>query len=237
VPRTSIPKAIARRISWLRSPAPLNDFADYDAYWEARGNMPTVQHRWKVAAEAIPNGATVLDVGCGSGQFLEYLRGERPLIEGTGCDVSDVAAEKTRARGFQAYVRDLGSEDLEGRFDFVTCFEVVEHIPNAEVAFQRLLQVAEKQVILSVPNLGFIDYRLRLALFGRFPVTNIQFHMKEHVRHWTPTDFEEWVQHYGGRIVGVFPQYLQHGNRWGLVERFPKLLSAGLVYVIEPASR
>lgn len=225
-----------RRVNMLRAPAPLNDFTDYDDYWETRGKANTVQHRWKVAAEIIPSGATVLDVGCGSGQFLEYLREQKPGVKGTGCDLSEVAAQKTRDRGFDAYASDLGAEDLTGVFDYVTCFEVVEHIPNAEDAFVRLLAATGGQLIVSVPNLAYIDYRLRLALFGRFPVTHCVYHMKEHVRHWTPKDFEEWVTKYGGKIVATHPQYLYEGSRMlPIARRWPKFWSPGLVYVIERA--
>jgi len=211
----------------------MREFSDYDAYWAERGDLRWVFERWRIAAEVIPDGASVLDVGCGTGEFIAYLREQRPHVDATGCDLSARAVQMTVERGVDAFVADLAMEDLDGKYDYVTCFEVLEHIPDAETALERLKAVARHQIIASVPNAGYLDNRLRLALFGRFPITNCIFHIKEHVRHWTKRDFVEWVGHFGLRVVRVAPQY--PGIRFLPWRRYPGLLSAGLVYVLERA--
>ncbi|MGY1769926.1 methyltransferase domain-containing protein [Blastococcus sp. SYSU D00813] len=225
-------KAYLGRIDRLRAPAPMQDFSDYDAYWRERGELGVVHERWRVAAELIPDGATVLDVGCGSGEFLAYLKRERPGVEAVGADFSDASVDMVRKRGLEAFRLDLSHEDVPGTFDYITCFETLEHIPDAETAVLKLTAAARRQVIVSVPNVGYLDSRIRLALFGRFPNTNLVFHVKEHVRHWTVKDFHEWAHRLGLRVVLTRGQY---GGRLTPWRTRPSLWSAGAIYVLEAA--
>jgi hypothetical protein len=84
-------------------------------------------------------------------------------------------------------------------------------------------------VILSIPNVGYLGSRIRLALFGRFPTTNCVYHIKEHVRHWTLTDFREWTSRLGLRITHVEAQYGAPVAR----RLRPGLFAKGIVYRVE----
>lgn len=205
------------------------DFRDFDEYWERRGELSTVFRRWVVAADLIPDGARVLDIGCGSGDFLRYLRSRRPAIVGVGSDSSQKALEMTREAGFDTIELDAATGAVPSGFDVITAFEILEHLPEAETAIQRWCEAAGSHVIISVPNVGYIGCRIRLALFGRFPITNCVYHIKEHVRHWTAKDFHEWTERLGLNVTHMDSQYGFPGlSRW-----WPSLFSAGLVYRID----
>lgn len=210
------------------TPLPLNDFSDYDGYWERRDHE-TVIPRWRMAADSIPDGASVLDVGCGTGGFLDYLHDVRPHCRLLGTDISQRAVASAVEHGYDAFVADLVVDDLPGRYDVVTCFETIEHIAEAEVVLTKIRDACDGTVIMSLPNFGFIDHRIRLALFGRFPDTNLQFHVKEHIRHWTVTDFKVWADRYGLEVVKVEGQYGSAKLPW---RRFPGLFSRQLVYTL-----
>ena len=209
---------------------PMQDFVDYDDYWEQRGGISKVLERWKVAAETIPDGATVLDVGSGQGEFLTYLQAVRPNARITGADFSPAAVSKIEERGFPGMLLDLGKKDIVGVYDYITCFEVLEHIPNAEDAIMRLSAACRKLMIVSIPNVAYVVNRIRLLLFGRFPLTNCQLHIKEHVRHWGKRDFEDWTRHFDLRIIRTEGQYGPRGTPW---RRVPGLFASGLIYVLE----
>jgi methionine biosynthesis protein MetW len=226
----SVVARIRHQARQLYEPAPMAEFEDFDEYWDRRGNIPVVFHRWVVAARLIPQGARVLDLGSGSGDFLHHLRGVRPDVVAVGSDSSEKAREMTRESGFEVLELDAGTDPIPDGFDVITAFEVLEHIPEAEQAIQRWSRAAPV-VILSVPNVGYVGSRVRLALFGRFPTTNCVYHIKEHVRHWTLTDFREWTARLGLRITHVEAQY----GAPGLRRVWPGLFAKGLVYRVEAA--
>ena len=57
---------------------------------------------------------------------------------------------------------------------------------------KTILKKAKKGVFFSVPNSGYISYRLRL-LFGSFPV-QWKIHPGEHLRFWTYKDIKWWLK-------------------------------------------
>lgn len=225
-----MPVSLKTRLNSLFGPAPMQEYADYDEYWVTRDQLSHVMHRWEVAVPHIPQAASVLDIGCGSGQFLAYLHEQRPDAELSGADISQVAVEKTQARGFKAFQLELPGDDIPQRYDIITAFEVIEHIGDAEAAILKMIDKADR-LIISMPNVGFIMCRLRL-LFGRFPLTRCQLHIKEHLRHWTDRDFREWTARLGLKIVHQEPQYV---SRLAPNRRWPSLWSHGQVWVIERA--
>lgn len=229
-PGSHIPAA-RRWLARMTGPAPMRDFADYDNYWQERGDIGHVLRRWKLTADWLPETGTLLDVGCGGGEFLKYLRTVRPGIRSRGVDVSAEAVSRTRAAGFEAEVLDPARDALPGGpYDFVTCFEVIEHIPDAEAALRHMKGAFRHKLFISVPNIGHFSCRLRLAVFGRFPLTRVVMHVKEHVRHWTPKDFREWSEHEGLRVARAVGDWGTPMTPWKL---FPSLFCAGMIYVLE----
>jgi methionine biosynthesis protein MetW len=221
---------LRQQVTQLHEPAPMAEFEDFDEYWDRRGNIPVVFQRWVVAARLLPQGARVLDLGSGSGDFLHHLREVRPDVVAVGSDSSQRAREMTSESGFEVLDLDAGADPLPEGFDVITAFEVLEHIVEAEHAIQRW-SAAAPLVIISVPNVGYVGSRIRLALFGRFPVTNCVYHIKEHVRHWTLKDFREWTARLGLRVTHVEAQY----GAPGLRRLWPGLFAKGLVYRVERA--
>src|SRR4051812_17264129 len=228
----SLAPALRSQFQQLAGPPPMREFSDYDAYWDRRGVMPRVMERWRIAADSIPDGSTVLDVGCGSGEFLAYLKSRRPNVRAVGADFPSVAVAKTRANGVDAFRLEVPGQPIEQRYDVITCFEVLEHIPEAEQALRQLGAAAADRLILSIPNVGYYKSRMRLAVFGRFPVTNCVYHVKEHVRHWTVRDFQHWTAALGFRVTGYRAQYRSPRLP---AARFPSLLCKGILYFVEPA--
>jgi methionine biosynthesis protein MetW len=231
---------LRRSLERLRRPLPLAELEGdsfYDAYWERRLDLEpevvtTAPGRARIVAEFVQPGWSVLDLGCGDGSFLECLGREVPGIDVRGADVSETALAKARARGIDAFRLDLSEPGAEvpAGFDVVTALEVVEHVPDAEAVVTAAAGAAGRYLIVSVPNLGFVESRVRL-LTGRGPITNVVHHVREHLRQWTVRDFREWAGHLGLEIVAERPTrpvgFLGLGRRW------PALFSAGMLYVLQ----
>ena len=224
-------RGIVRRTRKLWEPAPMRDFSDYDDYWHQRGEIRIVFGRWRLTADALPDSGTLIDVGCGTGEFLTYLRDHRHSgLTMKGVDGSAESVRMTQQRGFDATVVNLLSGALPEKAEYLTCFEVLEHIPDAEVALRAMRDACQKRIFISVPNIGYIGCRARLALFGRFPLTTCVMHIKEHVRFWTVRDFRQWAESNGLRLVrargtrGLGPLYRLSAS----------LFSATVLYELEP---
>jgi methionine biosynthesis protein MetW len=233
---------LRRSLQRLRRPLPLADLdgdSFYDAYWQRRLDLEpdvvtTAPGRARIVAEFVQPGWSVLDLGCGDGSFLECLRREVPGVVVRGADVSETALARARARGIEAFRLDLAELDTEvpAGHDVVTALEVIEHVPDAEAVVRAAAAAAGRYVIVSVPNLGFVESRLRL-LAGRGPNTNVVHHVREHLRQWTVRDFREWAAHLGLEIIAERPT--RPVRALGLGRRMPSLFSAGMLYVMRPA--
>jgi 2-polyprenyl-3-methyl-5-hydroxy-6-metoxy-1,4-benzoquinol methylase len=96
----------------------------------------------------------ILDVGCGSGLFLDALR--RAGLRGTGIDSNLESVEACRAKGLDVQHIEVEALDAPGapRFDAVTLFHVIEHLVDpvaALVKLRRLLQPGGV-IAVSVPH-------------------------------------------------------------------------------------
>jgi methionine biosynthesis protein MetW len=206
--------------------APLREFEGYDQYWVLRqheGTTGTVYPRFSKAGQFIGTDETVLDYGCGSGAFLKFLSGQG-YQNITGSDIS-LAAE------FPKEIRFLGEDELNkaGQFDVVTMLQVAEHVQDAEALIQRLLKIGRK-LIISIPNSGFWQHRLRF-LFGRVPITDVVFHMKEHVRFWTVKDFVDLCRERNWVVLKVVPTV---PGKSALAQWLPSLFARQVMFVLKP---
>ena len=182
------------------------DTADYDAYWkEKRGGAlgefsPFQEKRARLVAELMETNAKVLDIGCGDGAVLNYLR-EQKQIEPWGVDLSGTALAQAEENGVKTIMGDLRDPKvLEAipEVDYITALEVLEHVPHPEELLRALAPKCRKAFIVSFPNTGYWLYRLRL-LFGRVPA-QWRRHPGEHVRFWTIKDARWWVKAMGWEL-------------------------------------
>lgn len=96
--------------------------------------------------------ATVLDAGCAFGFLVEALwdRG----VEARGIDISPYAISRVRPdmEGFCA-VASL-TDPIEGRYDLVTCIEVLEHLqpPDALIAVKHMAAASDAILFSSTPD-------------------------------------------------------------------------------------
>jgi methionine biosynthesis protein MetW len=142
-----------------------------DFRWD--NHSQTLQEKHKLAYSlfrTIPEyaKAEICDVGCGDGFFL--LEGVITIGRRVGVDFSQVAVQKCKAKGLEAFRVDVEKEPLPFRdkeFDVVFLIDVLEHVWQPELLLREAGRVG-RYVILTVPNFSFAKDRLQ-CLFGRVP--------------------------------------------------------------------
>jgi SAM-dependent methyltransferase len=132
-------------------------------------------HRYRFAAQLCA-GARVLDLGCGTGYGSRILRAEAPSV--TGVDNDAPTIEQARATigtsddvSFEAAdAVDYLRRDLSASFDAIVAFEVLEHLPDLDIALELLAAhtAAGVKLIASVPNSRAFDEanKFHLTDFG-----------------------------------------------------------------------
>jgi SAM-dependent methyltransferase len=135
----------------------------YDDMWQKYAHLdavsPAAFHRRRLvvglARRYAPGARAILDVGCGPGHLLKKLAEHFPAAEVTGADLSRQAA--THGEGLDLLHLDLSDPSFEqrhaerlGRYDLVTCSEVLEHIENDGQAVHRLASLLTPGGILIV---------------------------------------------------------------------------------------
>jgi len=165
---------------------------DYDAYWRTRG-AGGMHPRFAIIAQGVQDGDSVLDVGCGNGALLHYLKETRRIRE-RGVDVSETGVALARAAGLDARAGLLGAPgtvEPGDQFDHVVLTEVIEHVADAEGLLAQVWSHTRRSLWVTFPNIAYFPHRWRLAL-GRFPVQWVLF-PGEHLRFWSLPDFREWA--------------------------------------------
>lgn len=110
---------------------------EYDA-WKARASY-YYDLLTEIYRELIPEGAAVLEIGCGTGTLLSRMKPRR----GVGIDISpkmvEIASRKFPECEFRA--EDAAALTIDERFDYVMVPDVIEHLPDVRAVFSSIRRV------------------------------------------------------------------------------------------------
>jgi methionine biosynthesis protein MetW len=143
-------------------------------------------------ARLVPQGARVLDLGCGTGELLAHLSRERGC-SGYGVELDDANVQACVARGvnvIQLNLEDGLSMFGDSSFDVVLQIDTLQHLRNAEVMLRETARVGRLGIV-AFPNFGHWPNRLAV-LRGRMPVTKVlpyQWYDTPNIRVGTLQDF------------------------------------------------
>ena len=185
----------------------------------------------ELIAALVPAGARVLDLGCGNGELLAYLRDTRRCT-GYGIEIEDGNVLECTRRGVNVIQLNLeeGLAIFEDRsFDVVLQLDTLQHLRNTEKMLRETARVG-RQGIVSFPNFAHWRNRVSVAL-GRMPVTKVlpyQWYDTPNIRVGTYADFEVLARKDGLRILDAFG--IQEGRA---VRRRPNLLASVAVFKFE----
>ena len=145
----------------------------------------------------IPMGAQVLDLGCGDGSLLAYLRRERN-VRGYGIEIADAGVLASVGNGINVLQSNLesglaGFDDAS--FDCVILSQTLQAMRHTEEIVAEMLRVG-REVIVTFPNFGHWSHRWQI-LRGRMPVSDklpYQWYDTPNIHLCTVADFDAFLR-------------------------------------------
>jgi methionine biosynthesis protein MetW len=190
-------------------------------------------------ADLVPQGARVLDLGCGDGALLARLREERGAeVRGVEIDLDNVA--RCIERDVPVYQGDLdeGLADVpDDRFDVVILSQTLQVVKRPRLVLTEMLRVGRRSVV-SFPNFGHWKVRAHLALRGRMPVSDAipySWYDTPNIHHTTIADFRDFSADCGAVIEREIAFVGCDDGRPRLVRVAPNLLADEAVFVLRRA--
>jgi methionine biosynthesis protein MetW len=189
------------------------------------------RHDFAIIANWLGFGCKALDLGCGDGELLHFLRGSME-VRGYGVEKDDENWLKCMNNGINVIQMDLeaGLSGFEAQsFDVVILSQTLQAMHNTEHIVQEMLRVG-REAIVTFPNFGYWRNRLQ-SIKGQMPVSEelpYQWYDTPNVHLCTINDFDQFCEnhniHVKERLV------LTNGER---VHFMPNLLGSLAMYRLE----
>ena len=135
----------------------------------------------------------IADIGCGIGYGTSFLSSTSPCKSALGIDVDSEAIQYAKEHYTNSKVSfiqaDICRDEIDEKYDFITAFEVVEHVDEPEKFLKNIADKLSETGILitSTPNENILHFNKR--------------DFKFHKRHFTPSEFENMIESAGLKVL------------------------------------
>ena len=159
-------------------------------------------HARKEIQPLLPNNCgRVLEIGCGAGATLGWLRQQHHATHTVGIEIAETAADKARLFADEVHCLDFERQDLPGnepKFDLILCLDVLEHMVDPWAVIDRLATRYLKTggtLLVSLPNVRHYSVVLPLLLQGRWDYEDAGLLDRTHLRFFTKASAKKLLEH------------------------------------------
>ncbi|MEL7400587.1 MAG: methionine biosynthesis protein MetW [Pseudomonadota bacterium] len=180
-------------------------------------------------------GSQVLDLGCGDGSLLKYLR-QHKNVRGYGLEINPDNITACIRNGVNVIEQDLdkGLRNFEdGSIDTVIMTQALQAVERPDLLLDEMLRIGN-EAIVTFPNFGYWRTRFYLMLKGRMPMSETlpyNWYDTPNIHMCTFRDFEILCREKGIKILNKTVVDDQHKQHW-TIRLWPAMLGEIAVYHI-----
>jgi SAM-dependent methyltransferase len=198
------------------------------------------KYEYAIAAQLIKNSDKVLEVGCGKGSFLKYLKGQN--IDACGLELNEEVIMNTQFSDITIKNETIECHADENRscYDWVVSFQVLEHISDIRSFIEASLATLKKtgKMIIAVPNnntLYFSHYGPLSKNYDDHQRATLMNMPPHHMGLWDEKSLQKMADAFNLKLEYIYKEPLAQ-HRVGMVsEIVGKKISRGLgLDFIEP---
>jgi methionine biosynthesis protein MetW len=191
----------------------------------------------QIIASWIEPGSKVLDLGCGGGDLLYFLKRHKK-VEGTGIERVEAKVAQCVEKGLSVLQGDINQEVLDypdNAFDYVIVSQTLQQVYDPDKLIQSLLRIGKKGIV-SFPNFSHWRVRLQLLGTGYAPITRqlpYEWYDTPNIRVITIKDFRKFSRDVGFKILKEVAINTNSHDRYGNIVTFlPNLRATYGIFLI-----
>jgi len=173
--------------------------------------------------------STVLEIGCGEGNFASHLRAGSEIWGIEPSSSSSVIASGKMHRVLVGKWEEVADELADNYFDLVICNDVIEHMPNHDEFFLSIRDKIKSQgyLIGSVPNVRYYKHLYELLIQKDWRYRDYGILDNTHLRFFSEKSLRRTLINHGfiiEELTGInLPNYYQNKNF--SIQNFVKTIS------------
>ena len=189
---------------------------------------------YELIERLVPDGASVLDLGCGDGELLAELI-QKKHVRGSGVEISQDAVQACVAKGLSVFHGDLDeglADYADGSFDIVILSFSLQQLRRPRMVVREMARVG-RLAIVSFPNFAQYAIRWEMLVRGRMPVSKelpYEWYDTPNIHLCTVHDFRHLCRDEGLRIEREL--YLRSFDRPAPGLRRPNLTARIAIFVV-----
>ncbi len=176
-----------------------------------------IRHDYKLIASMVEEHTKILDIACGDGDLLYYLK-QQHHIRGQGLEISMEGVRNALSKGLSVVQGDADNDldDIPDKaFDYVILSQSLQALYRPRHVLEQIGRIGKK-VVVSFPNFGHWKLRSYLALRGRMPVNPTlpwEWYNTPNIHFCTIKDFVILVKQLGFQIEQAYGLNHNHQSR------------------------